>query len=165
MSTSNGNPFASPAAEPQPSIATQYPMSGVDIMQTNFTGPQRALAAYRNGTARGGALAKPMAVGQGSGPNMNTGAIASGPQTMQAAPGDGGGYLQNLVASQQQDGGSAPRFGGPQAALAEYLQSGGRPASGGTGSRGNVAGAAGGNVRGMGAGRPRPPGIMRPTRM
>jgi len=138
MTTTNPSPFANPASQQQPAIADQYPVAGAEIMQNTFTGPRAALSAYRNGTARGGSLAKPMVGGPtpqdtpmrnppgGYSPNASTttGAIASAPQTMQTGPQQGlQGYLANL-------------------------------ASGGGGT----------NAGGMGPGRARSPGVMNPTR-
>jgi len=137
MTTTNPSPFANPASQQQPAIADQYPVAGAEIMQNTFTGPRAALSAYRNGTARGGSLAKPMVGGPtpqdtpmrnppgGYSPNaaQTPGAIASAPQTMQT---------------------------GPQQGLQGYLA--------------NLAGSGGTNALGLGPGRVRSPGVMNPTR-
>lgn len=139
MSTANPSPFASPASQPQPSVANQYPASGVDIVQNNFSGPRRALAAFRNGTAPGGVMAKP-SIAPGGGPDSEPGAGAmpvSGATVSDA---------QTMPVRQ-----TANRISGPQDALRQYMSTGGAP-MGGT------------NARGMGAVAPRSPGVQRPMR-
>ena len=177
MTTTAGNPFASPATQTQPSISDQYPVAGADIMQNQFTGPRAALSAYRNGTARGGSLAKPMLAGRGgkdtpmrnppggtvpnlgaadssmgAPPPMNTGAIASGPQTMQAGDGGAAGALGAQA-------GAMPRTG-PQRGLQGYLA--GLAGSGASAMGGGTF--AGTNALGLGPGRVQAPGVMRPNR-
>lgn len=179
MSTTNPNPFASPASQIQPSVSDQYPMSGVPVMQNTFTGPRAALSAYRNGTARGGSLAKPAFAGgrpmqkdipmknppggtvpnlgasessMSAQPTMDTGAIASGPQTMQAVQGQGRAMVGYQAHPQTRTG--------PQMGLQGYLA--GLAGSGASAMGGGTF--AGTNALGLGPGRVRSPGVVNPTR-
>ena len=187
MTTTNPSPFANPASQQQPAIADQYPMSGVDVMQNNFTGPRAALASYRNGTVRGGDLAKPMMVNRGGIGNTN-GAAAMGPS--------GGGNLADIGIGGAKDmpmrnppGGTVPNAVGTSASMGglpspgtgaiasgqQTMQAGGgnyltdlasgpRNALATYRTRNPGAQLAGVNAGGMGPGRVRPPGVMRPTR-
>lgn len=182
MSSTNPNPFASPAAEPQPSIAMQYQQSGVNVMPTaDLSGPRAALAAYRNGTARGGVLAKPAMAGgsalsgliatapQSGGGMVNdtpmrnpVGGTTPGRQTMAPGPvqtmqtGGGGHSAFDAARAMHAGSPSASAADGPRAALAGFRAS--NPGS--TIGRGTMP-AAGAS----GAQQPRVPGMMMPNRL
>ncbi len=124
----------------------------------DFPNPRAAaLSAYRNGTARGGVMAKPAMAAPG-GPGAGLGGVqmtgGQGPGAVQTMPGGAG--LDSAQANRGATVGDTATMGAPQTP---------RDALAGFRTNNPRSGATIGSMRATGAQKPRVPGIMRPNRM